>query len=50
MSVFDPLSPNEITLLKVFFLTLYPPGTLLEYLLDQHVVVTISNDVFISPL
>ena len=39
VSVFQPLSPHEITLIKSLFLALDPPTALLKDLFNEHVII-----------
>lgn len=50
MSLLDPLRPDEVALVKGIFLPLVPPGSSLEDLLDQHVVVSSTYEVFVCTL
>ena len=50
MSLLDPLGPDKVALVKGVFLPLVPPGASLEDLLDQHVVVSSTYEVFVCAL
>jgi hypothetical protein len=50
MSLLDPLGPDKVALVEGIFLPLVPPGASLEDLLDQHVVVSSTNEVFVCTL
>ena len=50
VSLLDPLRPDKVALVKGIFLPLVPPGASLEDLLDQHVVVSSTYEVFVSTL
>lgn len=50
MSLLDPLGPDKVALVKGVFLPLVPPGASLEDLLDQHVVVSSTYEVFVCTL
>jgi hypothetical protein len=50
MSLLDPLGPDKVALVEGVFLPLVPPGASLEDLLDQHVVVSSTYEVFVCTL
>ena len=50
MSLLDPLGPDKVALVEGVFLPLVPPGASLEVLLDQHVVVSSTYEVFVCTL
>ena len=50
MPLLDPLRPDKVALVKGVFLPLVPPGASLEDLLDQHVVVSSTYEVFVCTL
>ena len=50
VSLLDPLRPDKVALVKSIFLPLVPPGSSLEDLLYQHVVVSSTYEVFVGAL
>ena len=50
VSLLDPLRPDKVAFIKGIFLPLVPPGASLEDLLDQHVVVSPTYEVFVCSL